>query len=40
MNKKTFDGPEKDLKPKFTLFYIQIGVGDEEFNKGKKTLFI
>lgn len=33
---KIVDESKKVLRPEFTLFDIQIGVGDEEFKKGKK----
>ena len=36
MRNKLVDEPKKVLRPEFTLFDIQIGVGDEEFKKGKK----
>ena len=33
---KIVNEPKKVLRPEFTLFDIQIDVGDEEFKKGKK----
>ena len=36
MKKGYFDEPKNALRPAFTLFDIQMGVGDEEFKKGKK----
>ena len=36
MAKKVIDVPKGVLRPLFTLFDIQMGVGDDEFKKGKK----
>jgi len=33
---KKFEEPKNVLRPTFTLFDIQMGVGDKEFKKGKK----